>query len=348
MLTTRKEWAREVSGALGDIGTLLPLSLGVIAVAGLAPVPVLLGFAVFYIATGLYYRLPIPVQPMKAVAALLLTTQVSHESLVASGILIGAIMLLLGVTGWINRVARLVPGSILSGLQLGLGLLLAGMSLGLMATSWLAGLATLLVLVFILWRLPAWPATLIGLGVSLAVGAVTGSPGLSLAMPDSVAFNWPELPGLSDWQQGFSVLALPQLALTLTNAILLTALLAGDYFGEQAHRASPARLSISTGLANLCLVPFGALPMCHGAGGAGGALSLRCQNRCGTRLAGSRAVAGGFGAGRAFGDCGHSRGRPGGPVTGRCCRAGVVETFVDSQAVVLARDRRNRAGDRMG
>ena len=121
MLTTRKEWVREVSGALGDIGTLLPLSLGAIAVAGLAPVPVLLGFAVFYIATGLYYRLPIPVQPMKAVAAVLLTTQVSHESLVASGILIGAIMLLLGVTGWINRVARLVPGSILSGLQLGLG-----------------------------------------------------------------------------------------------------------------------------------------------------------------------------------------------------------------------------------
>ena len=267
MLTTRKDWVREVSGALGDIGTLLPLSLGAIAVAGLAPVPVLLGFAVFYIATGLYYRLPIPVQPMKAVAAVLLTTQVSHESLVASGILIGAIMLLLGVTGWINRVARLVPGSILSGLQLGLGLLLAGMSLGLMATSWLAGLATLLVLVFILWRLPAWPATLIGLAVSLAVGAVTGSPGLLLAMPDSVAFHWPELPGLSDWQQGFSVLALPQLALTLTNAILLTALLAGDYFGEQAHRASPARLSISTGLANLCLVPFGALPMCHGAGG---------------------------------------------------------------------------------
>lgn len=267
MLTTRKDWVREVSGALGDIGTLLPLSLGAIAVAGLAPVPVLLGFAVFYIATGLYYRLPIPVQPMKAVAALLLTTQVSHESLVASGILIGAIMLLLGVSGWINRVARLVPGSILSGLQLGLGLLLAGMSLGLMATSWLAGLATLLVLVFILWRLPAWPATLIGLAVSLAVGAVTGSPGLSLTMPESVAFHWPELPGLSDWQQGFSVLALPQLALTLTNAILLTALLAGDYFGEQAHRVSPGRLSLSTGLANLCLVPFGALPMCHGAGG---------------------------------------------------------------------------------
>ena len=41
----------------------------------------------------------------------------------------------------------------------------------------------------------------------------------------------------------------------------------GDYFGEQSHRVSPARLSVTTGLANLFLVPLGALPMCHGAGG---------------------------------------------------------------------------------
>src|SRR3546814_6558563 len=52
---------RELSGALGDLGTLLPLMLGAIAVTGLAPLPVLAGFAVFYIATAFYYRLPIPV-----------------------------------------------------------------------------------------------------------------------------------------------------------------------------------------------------------------------------------------------------------------------------------------------
>src|SRR3546814_10135344 len=51
---------RELSGALGDLGTLLPLMLGAIAVTGLAPLPVLAGFAVFYIATAFYYRLPIP------------------------------------------------------------------------------------------------------------------------------------------------------------------------------------------------------------------------------------------------------------------------------------------------
>ncbi|SNC59645.1 Molybdate transporter of MFS superfamily protein [Marinobacter sp. es.048] len=257
---------KEFSGALGDIGTLLPLSLGAIGVAGLAPVPVLLGFALFYIATGLYYRLPVPVQPMKAVAALLLTTQVSAQSLVASGVLIGAILLILGSTGWINRAARLVPGSVLSGLQLGLGLLLASMSLELMVTSLPLGLFVLALLAVTLKLFPSWPAALLGLAVAMVLGALLGSPGLPLPA-DPAIFSMPELPSMDEWQQGFSILVLPQLALTITNAIVLTALVVGDYFGDQSHRVSPARLSVTTGLANLCLVPFGALPMCHGAGG---------------------------------------------------------------------------------
>ena len=260
-----KNLIHELSGALGDIGTLLPLSLGAIGVAGLAPVPVLLGFAVFYIATGLYYRLPVPVQPMKAVAALLLTTQVSAQSLIASGVLIGAILLLLGSTGWINRAARLVPGSVLSGLQLGLGLLLASMSLELMTTSLPLGLLVLGLLAVTLKLFPSWPAALLGLAVAMVLGALLGSPGLPLPV-DPAIFSMPELPSMDDWQQGFSILVLPQLALTITNAIVLTALVVGDYFGDQS-RVSPARLSVTTGLANLCLVPFGALPMCHGAGG---------------------------------------------------------------------------------
>ncbi|SFR50321.1 Molybdate transporter of MFS superfamily protein [Marinobacter gudaonensis] len=264
---TKKNLITEISGALGDIGTLLPLTLGAIGVAGLAPVPVLLGFALFYIATGLYYRLPVPVQPMKAVAALLLTTQMSAGSLIAGGMLIGAILLVLGSTGWINRAARLVPGSVLSGLQLGLGLLLAWMSVGLIVTSPMAGLVTLAVLILMLRLLPAWPAALVGLAVALGIGVLIGAPGLALPEASSQPLPLPQLPSVDEWQQGFSMLVLPQLALTVTNAIVLTALVVGDYFGEQGHRATPARLSVTTGLANLCLAPFGALPMCHGAGG---------------------------------------------------------------------------------
>lgn len=267
MPSVQKHLVRDAGGALGDLGTLIPLGLGAIGLAGLAPVPVLLGFAVFYIATGLYYRLPVPVQPMKAVAALLLTTQVTSQSLVASGVLIGAILLVLGLTGWINSAARLIPRSVLSGLQLGLGLMLAHMSLGLMATSLPVGIVTLALLGITLKLLPKWPAALIGLAGAVAIGSLLGAPGLMLPLADSVVLSLPEFPGIDDWQQAVSTLVLPQLALTLTNAIVLTALVVGDYFGEQSHRVTPARLSVSTGLANLFLVPLGALPMCHGAGG---------------------------------------------------------------------------------
>lgn len=267
MPSVQKHLVRDAGGALGDLGTLIPLGLGAIGLAGLAPVPVLLGFAVFYIATGLYYRLPVPVQPMKAVAALLLTTQVTSQSLVASGVLIGAILLVLGLTGWINSAARLIPRSVLSGLQLGLGLMLAHMSLGLMATSLPVGIVTLALLGITLKLLPKWPAALIGLAGAVAIGSLLGAPGLMLPLSDSFVLSLPEFPGIDDWQQAVSTLVLPQLALTLTNAIVLTALVIGDYFGEQSHRVTPARLSVSTGLANLFLVPLGALPMCHGAGG---------------------------------------------------------------------------------
>lgn len=267
MPSVPKNLVRDASGALGDIGTLIPLGLGAIGVAGLAPIPVLLGFAVFYIATGLYYRLPVPVQPMKAVTALLLTSQVSSQSLVASGVLIGAILLVLGTTGWINGAARLIPRSVLSGLQLGLGLMLASMSMGLMASSVPLGVLTLTMLGVTLRMFRNWPAALIGLVGSVAIGAVLGAPGLTLSVLDPVVLSLPELPGIDDWQQAVSTLVLPQLALTLTNAIVLTALVVEDCFGEQSHRVTPARLSVSTGLANLFMVPFGALPMCHGAGG---------------------------------------------------------------------------------
>src|SRR3546814_14007024 len=68
-------------------------------------------------------------------------------------------------------------------------------------------------------------------------------------------------------ERAFSLLVLPQLSLTLSNAVVLTALIAGDYFGHRAAHVTPVRLSVTSGLANLLLTQFGALPMCPGAGG---------------------------------------------------------------------------------
>lgn len=261
---------RELNGALGDLGTLLPLMLGVIVVLGLAPMPVLLGFAAFYLMTALYYRLPIPVQPMKAVAAVALTAGIAPASLAASGVIIGVVLLVLGLTGWITKLARLVPQSVLSGLQLGLGLALAHVSVGLMAPAPVIAAVTLALLVGLM-LVPRLPSALIALAVAVVLawvmdGHVIGwaGPGVAAA---THALSLPPLPTLADLQQAVSQLVLPQLSLTFTNAVLVTALIAGDYFGPKADHVTPARLSLTSGLANLVLTPFGALPMCHGAGG---------------------------------------------------------------------------------
>lgn len=257
---------RELSGALGDLGTLLPLMLGTIAVVGLAPTPVLLGFALFYIATAVYYRLPIPVQPMKAVAAVLLTAAIAPAGLAASGVIIGVALLALGVTGWVTRLARVVPQSVLAGLQLGLGLALALLALDLMATAPVIATVTLALLLGLLLA-PRYPSALIALVVAIVLAKILGVPGMELGTTASAAFTIPSLPSVTELKRAVSQFVLPQLSLTITNAVLLTALIAGDYFGERAAHVTPARLSVTSGLANLLLTPVGALPMCHGAGG---------------------------------------------------------------------------------
>lgn len=275
---------REASGALGDLGTLLPLMLGTIAVIGLAPMPVVLGFAISYIATAFWYRLPIPVQPMKAVAAVLLTAEMSPQGLATSGVMIGAILLILGGTGFIDKIGRLMPQSVLAGLQLGLGIALSLVAFDLMTAAPVLGLA-LVLLIAILLR-TSLPAAAIAVAGALLAGLAFDLEPLPLA---EATWAMPTLVGLPSWeemQQSFAVFVLPQLALTLTNAIILTALIAGDYFDEAARHVTPRRLSISSGLGNLLLAPFGALPMCHGAGG------VAAHHRFGARSGGAPLILG--------------------------------------------------------
>ena len=70
------EWA----GAFGDLGTLLPFALAYIALVKVAPLGMLLAFGVSMIAVGLYYRTPVPVQPMKAIGGVV----ISHAWLTTS------------------------------------------------------------------------------------------------------------------------------------------------------------------------------------------------------------------------------------------------------------------------
>lgn len=270
---------REANGALGDIGTLLPLMIGAIALVGLSASNVLLCFGLFYTATGLIYRLPIPVQPMKAIAAVALVSEVTPGAIALSGVLVGLALLALGASGLINRIARLVPQSVLSGLQLGLGLALGWIALGLVKDQVVVGLVSLGVAVaFLRFGAHAALATIL---CGITLGAVFDPSGASgLVLPEAQV--WPVgLPTLTDLRTAVTELALPQMALTLMNAVFLTALVAQDSFGQRAERVTPRRLCLTSGAANLLLAPLGALPMCHGASG------VAAHHRFGARTGGA-------------------------------------------------------------
>ena len=134
-------WRRlpsEAAGACGDLGTFLPHVIGAITVAGLAPAGVLAGFGAVFVASGLFYGLPIAVQPMKAVSAVLVTGQAGPAEVAAAGMAIGVILLVLGATGSISWLARVIPQSVSAGLQLGLGLSMGLLGLELIwRTPWL-------------------------------------------------------------------------------------------------------------------------------------------------------------------------------------------------------------------
>jgi Molybdate transporter of MFS superfamily len=272
----RSSALQEVSGACGDLGTFIPHVIGAITVAGLAPAGVLFGFAAFLIATGLFYGLPLPVQPMKAISAVILTGGLRPGEVAAAGVMMGAVLSILGFTGWIGRLARVIPQSVSAGLQLGLGLLMAVLGVKLMlVTPWIGFAA--LALLFGLARIPRCPAAPIVLiasafaGWLMGFGAGAPSASATAGIPHLIVPSWPEI-----WRS-LQIAVLPQLSLTLTNAIIVTASLSRDLFAAKGAIASERNLALSSGLANLLLCPFGAMPMCHGAGG------LQAQYRFGAR-----------------------------------------------------------------
>jgi MFS superfamily sulfate permease-like transporter len=267
---------QEFSGACGDLGTFIPHAIGAMMVAGLAPAGVLFGFAASLIATGLFYGLPIPVQPMKAVSAVILTDGLRPGEVAGAGLILGVVLVGLGATGAIGRVARLIPQSVSAGLQLGLGMLMAVLGLGLLLKLPWLGFGSL-ALLLVLMRIPRCPAAPLTLMASIVAGLATHG----VAWPETLTAEWrlPELvlPSWPELSRGLELAVLPQLPLTLTNAVIVTASLSRDLFGEQAARASERNLALSSGIANLLLSPFGAMPMCHGAGG------LQAQYRFGAR-----------------------------------------------------------------
>ena len=268
----RMEWA----GAFGDLGTLIPFVVAYIGMVGMDPYGILFAFGVALIVCGAYYRTPMPVQPMKAAGAVAATQAaqtavITPAAVVGASLATGAIWLLLGMTGTARRVAALVPRFVVVGIILGLGMAFMIEGIKMMATGWLiAAIGLIGTLLLLTNRLI--PAMFLLLLFGATCGALADPALLQKLGEATIEFRPPSF-ALSDltWKDfglGLVFLALPQLPLTLGNAIMATAEENNRLFPDRA--VNEDKLSASTGVLNLFSASVGGIPMCHGAGGMAG------------------------------------------------------------------------------
>jgi hypothetical protein len=263
----------ELAGAFGDLGTLIPFVVGYITISKMDPVGILVAFGLFKIFAGLYFKTPVPIQPMKAIG----TTAITHPGVItpgaiwASGLFSGLFWLVMGMTGTVSWIAKITSRPIVQGLvlSLGLGFIAEGVKM-MEGDVILAAVAT--ALTFFLLSRERVPAMLVLLGFGVTV-ALIREPALLTGLAEcSLRFRLPEfaLTKIS-WQEivtGVVVLGFPQVALTLGNAIIATV--------EENNRLFPDRritvkaVAVDHGIMNLVGTSLGGVPMCHGAGGMAG------------------------------------------------------------------------------
>lgn len=298
---------RELAGAVADVGVLVPIATALIVKNGLQATAVLLPAAVLYLAVARAYRLPIPVQPLKAFGAIAIAKGLGPDTIAGGALLMGAIFLVLGRLGAVDAAARLIPVPLIRGVQLTVGLLFLKIAWGLvhatpksftdsgadpLVLALVAG-GTAIAALALQRRMIA--LALVGAGVGIALARAGGSIELG---PSGI--DLPHLDGATLWT-ALTVLVVPQLPLTFANSCVATSDAARTYFGAAAARVTPGRLATSLGAANLLSGAISGMPVCHGAGG------LTAHRAFGARTAGAPAFMGtvllvlavGFGAGMA-------------------------------------------------
>ena len=256
---------RELAGSMGDFGTLFPLAIGYIVVNGLNPTGFLVMMGMANIVTGIVYQLPMPIEPMKVLAVVAIAQGWSPSMIYASGFSMGAIWLILAATNLIGRIAKITPKSVVWGIQVTLGILLALEAIKMLSTWWVLGiLSIVLVLVFRQNRYApaAIVLILLGMAISLFNGTFQQISPPVLTLPSFTNFSLGEV-----WQT-LLLAGFAQIPLTVTNATIATSDLIKTYWPDKP--VSERKLSLNQGLMNLIVPFFGGMPMCHGAGGLAG------------------------------------------------------------------------------
>lgn len=303
----------ELAGSLGDLGTLLPISIGMILVNGLSPSGLFFAVGIFYILSGMYYGVTVPVQPMKVIGAYSIAMSLTASQVMASALLMGIFLLIIGATGAITLIGKFIPRAVIRGVQVSTGTLLMAQgvkfmigtskfqlikkaaepflnlqAVGVIPLGIIIGVIGVIITLLLLdnRKLPAGLVVVFGgIGLGIVMGTHEGLNKIvfGFALPSLLPFS---IPKTADFGFAFLVLVLPQIPMTIGNAVVANTDLSWQYFGVNSKRVTYRSSCISMALANFLSFLVGGMPMCHGAGG------LAAHYRFGARTAGSNLMIG--------------------------------------------------------
>ncbi|MFZ0928136.1 MAG: putative sulfate/molybdate transporter [Syntrophobacteraceae bacterium] len=266
-LYNKLEWA----GAFGDIGTLIPFVVAYITIVKIEPLGLLFMFGICLLASGFYYRTPLPVQPMKAIGAAAIAGGISPAALFGSGITTGIFWFFAGATGAIRPIAKLATKPVVRGIMLGLGLSFMVDGIHRMQSApVLAGIA--LVVTYLLLTNPTFPAMFVLLLIGVGSAPIMNPEILHELAKIHVGFKLPvfALPSITwnDLVIGTLLFTIPQIPLTIGNAVIAIVAENNELFPDR--KVTERGIALSQGIMNLVSPLFGGIPMCHGAGGMAG------------------------------------------------------------------------------
>jgi hypothetical protein len=299
MRRTARSGLGELAGGLGDAGLFIPIAVAMIALNGLNATAVFVVTGLVYAGTALYFRVPVPVQPLKAFAAAAIALQLSAETLAAGALLMAAAMAVLSAWNLADRLAARFPVVLVRGIQAAVALLLAKAAVDLaeqgnwpgqpsLSSDLGVAMAVAACALLFACRWLSLPGSLLVLGAGAGVGlAVGGLPELH-AGPQAASFS---IPAADAFGVALTSLVIAQLPLTFGNSVVATADAERVYFGARASRVRPARLAASIGAANTLAGLSGALPLCHGAGGVTAHYKLGARSAVSTLAVGGLFVA---------------------------------------------------------
>ncbi|MFW9971247.1 MAG: putative sulfate/molybdate transporter [Candidatus Odinarchaeota archaeon] len=279
----RKFTLRELGGAFGDWGTLIPFIIGYVSIVGLNPAGIFLTLGLTNIVLGIKFNLPLPVQPQKTIGTVAISKGWNPNLVISTGFATGAVWFLLGFSKKLNKIVSNIPNIVVKGIQLGLALILGWTGILLFTENLFLGFTSILIIIIFIKNKPIPSAIILTLGGILIMFFI-GTINIT-----DIQFGLPELifqfPTWENMLLGMLYAGIAQLFLTLTNVMIATVVLIKELFPEK--KAIDANsLAFNMGAMNLINPFLGGIPLCHGSGG------LMAQYAFGARTGGSMILEG--------------------------------------------------------